>query len=82
MERIPKLLDTLDSVLFALRLAWYGYAGTSVRGLAGAMLAGLALAQSPVLRHVAIATVAAFLLAEFSYRVAARPGPAAVRDSG
>lgn len=44
MERALRLLDTLDSMAYALRLAWAGYWGRRLRAacLASLLLLGLA----------------------------------------
>ena len=64
MEWLPKLYDTLDSLVFELRMRWAGHVGQSISNLAFVIAALLLSAVSPVIRNLVIATIASFMFAE------------------
>lgn len=68
MEWLPKLIDSIDANIFALRQSWVGYEGSLVVStillilLAGALLSMIAI--SPALRFVAFGATSTYLGAE------------------
>lgn len=64
MERLIRLYDTLDSVVFELRMRLAGHAGQSLRSFMLLAAVLLSASVSPLFRQLVIATLASFLLAE------------------
>lgn len=82
MEWLPKLLDTFDSGVFSLRLAWAGYLGQRAVSALKIGALGAAIVISPALLGVCVVAVATYFLAEMAYRVcllATHASPAVIR---
>ena len=68
MEWLPKLLDTFDSSVFSLRLAWAGYHGCAARNILKIGAVCSVAIVSPVILGVGVVAVATFILTELAYR--------------
>jgi len=82
MEWLPKLMDTFDSGVFSLRLAWAGYHGQIARNVLKIGAFGAAILISPAVLGVFAVAVSTYFLAEMAYRLcilASRTGPTLIR---
>jgi hypothetical protein len=72
MERVLRLLDEIDSIVIAIRLAAAGSAGRlAMQSLAG-LAAVVALALSPVVQLTCMAMAVTFCGAELAHRLLSR----------
>lgn len=71
MEWLPKLVDTFDSGVFSVRLAWPGYYGHAARNLLKVGALGSAVVISPVVLGICVVAVATFVLTELAFRFCA-----------
>lgn len=69
MEWIPKLLDTFDSSVFSLRLAWAGYHGHTARNVLKVGVVGCAVILSPVVLGICVVALATYIFTELAYRL-------------
>lgn len=74
MEWLPKLYDTLDSLAFELRMRWAGHVGANVRSLMLLFAVLVVSGVSPLFRHLVMASVGTFMLAEISAAKFGRTG--------
>jgi len=74
MEWIPKLYDTLDSLVLELRMRWAGHVGTTIRTLMLLVAVVVVSGVSPFFRHFVITTVGALMLVEISVVKSGRGG--------
>ena len=68
MEWLPKILDTFDSSVFSLRLAWAGYLGNRFKFLLKVGAVGSAVVAYPAATVVLIAAVSTYWITEMTYR--------------
>lgn len=70
MEWLPKLVDTFDSGVFSVRLAWAGYHGQMARSVLKILALVIAIIVSPaVLLGIAAVAVMTYFLTEMAYRL-------------
>jgi hypothetical protein len=82
MEWLPKLIDTFDSGVFSLRLAWAGYFGQRAVSAMKIGALGAAIVINPVVFGVCAVAAATYFLAEMAYRLcllATRASPVIIR---
>ncbi len=79
MEWLPRLYDTLDSLVFECRLRWAGHVGQTIRSLVLLSSVLTASAVNPIFRDLVIATIGSFMFAELLSRAVPAQLPLATR---
>ena len=73
MERILKLLDEAEAMLFAVRMHFMGYAGERVLAFSSTIVLAYSFIFSPIARIAMFGFICAYLFGQVIDRVAKRP---------